>query len=383
MRELKHIDPREGAIAEKPAGNPEGKGLNGFLLDWYQTEPRGIVAKPRRQILAELFTSMLVLSASFKFRPAVGVATYLYWIHGEWSLSLIAPQEWSSERRAGFVGECVLQPDMTWTITPSELLGESNPVSDAVGRFFDTFAMTLDTDLELEDVLPFYVPELHYYQRLFASALSRSVRAAVILGDHANTSCRQWTLLLPQLQKVLPAYQPGRPDVPPLLITDFTSSSADLGWYTVNDEVMGGRSEGDFRLAPGELIFSGCTNTRGGGFSSIRTKALQLDLSRYKGVRLHLRGDGRRYTWRLTTNARWRGKPIAYWADFETSDTSWTTVDIPYANFVPRFRGSPLDAPALNPSHITGMGLMIYDKQDGVFELHLTRVSALSSCRNS
>jgi hypothetical protein len=187
--------------------NPEGKGLNGFLLDWHQTEPRGVTAKSRRQVLAELFTSMLVLSANFKFRPAIDVDTYLYWIGGEWSLSLIAPHEWSSERRSGFVGQCLLQRDMTWTITPSELLAENNPVSAAVGRFFDNFARTLDTDLELEGVLPFYVARLPYYQRLYASALSRSVRSAVILGDQAHTSCRQWTLLLPDLQNILPAYR--------------------------------------------------------------------------------------------------------------------------------------------------------------------------------
>lgn len=272
---------------------------------------------------------------------------------------------------------------MTWTITPSELLCESNPVSDAVGRFFDTFAMTLDTDVELEEILPFYVPKLRYYQRLFASALSRSVRATVILGDQANTSCRQWTLLLPQLQNVLPAYRPDRLDVPPLLITDFTSNSTDLGWYVVNDEVMGGRSEGDFELTRGELVFAGRTNTQGGGFSSIRSKALQLDLSRYEGVRLHLRGDGRRYTWRLATAARLRGRPVVYSADFDTRDGAWTTVDIPFTGFVPRFRGSLLDAPPLDPGQITGMGLMIYDRRDGSFELRLKSVQALATIQDS
>ena len=207
MGELKNTSHDRVAISQDPAINRDGKGLNGFLLDWYKSEPRGIVAKPRRQVLAELFTSMLVLSASFKFRPAVGVATYLYWIHDEWSLSLIAPHEWSDQRRAGFAGRCELQRDMTWTITPSGLLAEDNPVSDAVGQFFDTFARTLDSDLELEEILPFYVARLPYYQRLYASALSRSVRATVILGAQAGTSCRQWGLLLPQLKNVLPAYR--------------------------------------------------------------------------------------------------------------------------------------------------------------------------------
>ncbi len=199
MTELNYFESATSAIARKTDGNPEGKGLNGFLLDWYQSEPRGVVAKPRHQVLAELFTSTLVLSAAFKFRPVVGVENYLYWINAEWSLSLVAPDEWSYERRASFAGTCVLQRDMTWTIAPSDLLAENNSVSDAMGRFYDAFAETLDTDLTLEEILPFYVARLPYYQRLYASALSRSLRAAVTLGDQASTSCRQWCMRLPKL----------------------------------------------------------------------------------------------------------------------------------------------------------------------------------------
>lgn len=109
MGELQQYGSRDFAVALKTEGNPEGKGLNGFLLDWYQSEPRGVTAKPQRQLLAEFFTSMLVLSAKFKYKPVVGGTNYLYWINNEWALSLIAPDEWSSERRAGFAGTCVLQ----------------------------------------------------------------------------------------------------------------------------------------------------------------------------------------------------------------------------------------------------------------------------------
>ena len=207
MGELRQFESGNSAIVRKTNGNPEGKGANGFLLDWYQSEPWGVVAKPRRQLLAEFFTSMLVLSAKFKFRPAVGVSNYLYWINGEWSLSLIAPHEWSYERRAGFAGTCVLQRDMTWTIVPSALLVEDNSVSDAIGRFYDAFAEMLDTDLTLEEILPFNVGRLPYYQRLYASALSRSMRAAVTLGDQAANSCRQWHVLLPQLKNILLTYR--------------------------------------------------------------------------------------------------------------------------------------------------------------------------------
>jgi hypothetical protein len=179
--------------------NVDGKGLNGFLLDWHKSEPRGVVAKPRRQVLSEFFTSMLVLSAKFKYEPAVGIDNYLYFDGSEWVLSLIGPDEWSPGRYDRFVGKCVLQRDMTWTIDPSEKLREDNTLSDAVGRFYDAFAELFDVDRTIEEILPFYVDKMPYYQRLYASALSRSIRGTVSLGDQAATPCREWRSVLPKI----------------------------------------------------------------------------------------------------------------------------------------------------------------------------------------
>ena len=80
-----------------------------------------------------------------------------------------------------------------------------------------------------------------------------------------------------------------------------------------------------------------------------------------------------------TTNARWRGREVGYWADFDTVDGEWTTVDIPFPAFVPRFRGYQLDGPALDSTKITGMGLMIYDNLDGPFRLQLDSVRAYAA----
>ena len=164
-----------------------------------------------------------------------------------------------------------------------------------------------------------------------------------------------------------------------LLLTDFTSNSSDFGWFVVNDSVMGGRSEGTFEQSEGGLFFSGSTNTNGGGFSSIRTKPLQLDLSEKTGIQLHVRGDGRTYTWRLTSSAQWRGNQVSYWASFKTDKNSLSVVNIPFDSFVPRYRGYQLDGPELDPGEITGMGLMIYDNQDGPFELQLASTHAYSA----
>ena len=190
------------AIAERPV-NVDGKGVNGFMLDWHLSEPRGIVAKPQRQVLAEYFTSMLVLSADFKYRPSVGVTNYLYLVDERWVLSLIAPHEWSEERRAGFVGTCVLQRDMTWTIEPADELDKRPRVTEAIGRFYDAFADTLDSDLTLEEILPFFVGSAPYDPRLYSSALSRSIRDAVTIGGHRTMRERDWKQALPKYDSTL------------------------------------------------------------------------------------------------------------------------------------------------------------------------------------
>lgn len=185
-------------------------------------------------------------------------------------------------------------------------------------------------------------------------------------------------LLLMTISGPIPAACDSRPGCE-LLLTDFTTKSADLGWYVVNDNVMGGKSEGNFEQQQGELSFTGNTNTNGGGFSSIRTQPVELDLSKHSGIQLRVKGDGRRYTWRLTTAARWRGRQVSYWADFDTEKDTWRTVNIPFSSFIPRFRGYRLDGPELDTGQITDMGLMIYDNLDGAFALRLASVKAYTA----
>lgn len=203
VSDIKPYRSRDSAVALKTDGNPTGKGVSGILLDWEESTPLAVVAKPQRRVLAEFFTSMLVLSASFKYKPAVGVPNYLYWQDGEWLLSLIAPQEWAEPRLSNFAGTCVLQLDRTWTISPSDILTEQNDVSEAVARFYDAFAEMMATDLTLEEILPFFVREMPYYQRLNANALSRSIRASIILGDQTSIPCREWQKKLPGLDRLL------------------------------------------------------------------------------------------------------------------------------------------------------------------------------------
>jgi hypothetical protein len=124
------------------------------------------------------------------------------------------------------------------------------------------------------------------------------------------------------------------------------------------------------------LIFSGNTNTNGGGFSSIRTQTLALDLSAFTGIRVKIKADGRRYTWGIQTDARWRGRRVNYWADFDTLVDETTLINIPFSSFFPQFRGYKLNGPKLDTSEVNQFALYQYDKTDGPFKLHLISVEA-------
>lgn len=155
-----------------------------------------------------------------------------------------------------------------------------------------------------------------------------------------------------------------------MLLTDFTDT-VDPGWYVVNDDVMGGRSDGAFRIEDGVLRFDGRTNTNGGGFASIRSRPALPSLAGHDAIALQVRGDGRRYVFRLETD-----EGVAYWADFEPPAGEWASLRVPFADFRPRFRGRWLSGPALDPARVVALGLMCYDGRDGPFRLEVKRISA-------
>ena len=155
------------------------------------------------------------------------------------------------------------------------------------------------------------------------------------------------------------------------VLTEFLNRDSDVRWRVVNDNVMGGRSLGDFVVQNEKLLFTGSTNTRGGGFSSIRSVSRALGISdANEGLELLVRGDGRTYIFRVQTSAG-----VTYWAEFPTFE-EWTSTRIPFSDFEPRWRGRSLNGPVLKPSDIVSVGLMIYDGRDGAFSLNVDKISA-------
>ncbi len=160
------------------------------------------------------------------------------------------------------------------------------------------------------------------------------------------------------------------------VVFDFTDENPGEKWITVNDNVMGGRSKGGFSFQKTKLVFSGSTNTNGGGFSSIRSKPMVLGLENKDGLMIRFKGDGRSYN----LGVRMDGSSVSYRTEFETDGDAkgWQVAKVPFENLSSSWRGMrlPKDRYPLKKDKIRSVTIMIYDKKDGPFQLQVDWIKA-------
>ena len=140
------------------------------------------------------------------------------------------------------------------------------------------------------------------------------------------------------------------------------NSAEDLEkWQRLDDVIMGGKSssglelnsEGTGATWKGQLI------VEGGGFCGARTFPAPMDLSKYDGVSLRVKGDGQTLKLNIKTDT-FSEPEDTYQATFDVApDGDWTTVFLPWHEFVPVKRARTLPGgPPLDPSKIRQFGLV-------------------------
>lgn len=151
----------------------------------------------------------------------------------------------------------------------------------------------------------------------------------------------------------------------------FPVGATDAHWFTRNDDVMGRHSRSHVEVQAGVLRFSGTTSLEdNGGFASIRTRGA-FELRDAIAMRLRIRGDGRAYQLRLSTDARYRDSRVSWGGEFNTRAGEWIEATVMFADMVPTWRGTVLDGPALELSKVEEVGLLIADGQAGDFRLEV------------
>ncbi len=164
-------------------------------------------------------------------------------------------------------------------------------------------------------------------------------------------------------------------------LTDFTTDAEQNAWQTVNDDVMGGRSSGGPTFGDGVMIFSGDTNTDGGGFSSLRLPLVPDALSGFDRVVIRARSDDRQYMITFDDNVSSRDRRVSHRAPLNFAPTGdWQEVSVHFEELFPALFGRPVDDLPFDKTLATRMGIMISDGEDGPFRLEVDWVDL---CKNT
>ena len=156
------------------------------------------------------------------------------------------------------------------------------------------------------------------------------------------------------------------------VLFDFTGADAAKEWQTVNDGVMGGVSEGTFKIIDKKTLefFGTLSLENNGGFASVRTRTKKLGLERGDTLVAKVRGDGREYSLNLYLN-----RPLtafSYRAALQTKKDEWIEIKVPLDKFTATSFGRVVkDAGTVKSEEVNGVGFLLSDKKAGPFKMEI------------
>ena len=158
----------------------------------------------------------------------------------------------------------------------------------------------------------------------------------------------------------------------------FVSPDAAAVWQAVNDGVMGGVSDGRFRITERQTLeFYGTLSLENnGGFASVRSRPRTLGLQTGDTLVARVRGDGREYQLNLYTADRMMA--FSYRAPVKTRTGEWLEVRIPLDAFEATSFGRVVrGAGPVDPRSVTAVGFLLAEKSPGPFLLEVAWIKVL------
>lgn len=143
-------------------------------------------------------------------------------------------------------------------------------------------------------------------------------------------------------------------------------------WIVVDDVVMGGRSTGNVQFdSEGHAVFSGDVSLENnGGFSSVRCRFEALKADQFSKFVVRLKGDGKNYQLRTKANLN---DYYSYINNFTTTG-EWETIEIPFSEMKPAFRGRMLDMNNFSGESMEEVGFLIGNKEAESFALKIDKI---------
>lgn len=160
-----------------------------------------------------------------------------------------------------------------------------------------------------------------------------------------------------------------------MTLVDFSDPQEIAVWSAIDDTVMGGRSRSRMCFDPaGHAVFSGeVSGANNGGFASVRRQPGNLGAARVTAYLLAVCGDGKRYKLSMRTDDDFDG--INYQCGLQPPAGIWTACRLSCSQFLPTWRGRVLgDQPALDPTRVRQLSLLIADRQVGRFSLAIRAI---------
>ena len=155
------------------------------------------------------------------------------------------------------------------------------------------------------------------------------------------------------------------------VLFDFSKPEAAKQWQTVNDGVMGGVSDGRFKINEDKKMeFYGTLSLENnGGFASVRSRPTSLGIKSGDSVTARVRGDGREYRMNLYVPRGSGG--YSFRQSFKTKEGKWIEVSFPVDKFVATYRGRVFSNQKRDPSKVNSVGFLLGDKKAGPFKLEV------------
>ncbi len=140
-----------------------------------------------------------------------------------------------------------------------------------------------------------------------------------------------------------------------------------FNWSSLNDSIMGGRSQAECHVQLDGLLLDGFLVEKGGGFVSCRSSLFDppLDLSRYRGLSIEVDGGGLTLKFAIYCKDRIFGlSEIFYsglhWAvEIPTLSSGTSILNIPFSDFQPSIQAKQVPIPfSINSSSINQFQLL-------------------------